>query len=347
MRLPNGYGSVIKLGGKRRRPFAVRITAGFVEAGIKNGIMQYKQKYNYIGYFEKRKEALELLAAYNTNPYDLKKSTITFSELFLEWKERKFEKISASTIMTYDTVYKKCSALYDVPFCQLKTDDLQQIIDENRELTMIYSFKYMFSQLFRYAIKKEIVEKNLADFLDMPPKKDSAPRVPFSKDEVDFLWMNVHIDYVDVVLILLYSGLRISELLELKNENIHLDDRYLFIEKSKTKAGIRNVPIHSRIAPLIAARLDPSNVYFLPNRKGQATSYNSFLKSQYYRLRKKLKLNHTIHEARHSFITQCDRLALNEVSIKRIVGHANVNITQHYTAKNLEDLLSAIDSFEY
>lgn len=346
MRLPNGYGSIVNLGKKRRRPFAVRVTVGFKEAGLKNGVMQYRQQYKYLGYFEKRKDALECLAAYNTDPFELEKSTITFAQLYHEWSARKFEKISASTQDTYSLVFKKSAALHDVPFKDLKTDHLQRVIDANRDLQMIRQFKYLYNQLFKFAIKYDI-DKNYAQFLELPPKKDSAPKTPFSKDEVEFLWRNVHIEYVDVLLILLYSGLRISELLELKNENIHLADRYLFVEKSKTKAGIRNVPIHKKIAPLIEARIKPSNVYFIPNRKGQATSYNSFLKSQYYRLRKKLKLNHTIHEARHTFVSQCDRLELNEVSVQRIIGHANVNVTQHYTSKTIDDLVRVIDLFDY
>lgn len=60
MRLPTGYGSIIKLGGKRRRPFAVRITAGWSDDG--------KQRYQYLGYFPTRKEALSCLDDYNQRP---------------------------------------------------------------------------------------------------------------------------------------------------------------------------------------------------------------------------------------------------------------------------------------
>ncbi len=346
MKMPNGYGSIVNLGKKRRKPFGVRVTVGYEEKGIINGVMQYKQKYKYIGYFEKRKEALECLANYNTDPHDIKKNTITFAELYEEWSARKFEKIQSSTQDTYNLCFKKSKALHNLPFKNIKTEQLQRVIDANKELTMIRQFKYLYNQLYKYAIKYDI-DKNYAQYLELPSKKDSEPKVPFTKEEIDFLWLNVHIDYVDLLLILMYSGLRISELLELKNENIHLAERYLFVEKSKTKAGIRNVPIHKKIAPLIEARINPNNKYFVPNKKGNATSYNSFRKSQYYRLRKTLKLNHTLHEARHTFISQCNRLDLNEVAVQRIIGHANVNITQHYTAKTIDDLIKVIDLFDY
>lgn len=346
MKFPNGYGSIVNLGKKRRKPFAVRVTIGYEEKGLKNGVMQYKQKYKYIGYFEKRKDALECLANYNTDPHDLKKNSITFAELYEEWSARKFEKIEASTQDTYKLVFKKSEALHNSPFKDIKTEQLQKVIDANKDLTMIRSFKYLYNQLFKYAIKYDI-EKNYAQYLELPAPKESEPRVPFTKEEIELFWRNLHIEYVDVLLILLYTGLRITELLELKIENIHLNERYLFVEKSKTKAGIRNVPIHKKIAPLIEARIKKDNKYFIPNRKGEAMASDSFRKSQFHRLRKKLNFNHTIHETRHTFISQCNRLELNEVAVQRIIGHANVNITQHYTNKTIDDLIKVIDLFEY
>ena len=45
--------------------------------------------------------------------------------------------------------------------------------------------------------------------------------------------------YYQIILILIYTGLRIDELLSLEKENVHLNERYLDIVKSKTKSGIR------------------------------------------------------------------------------------------------------------
>ena len=46
MRRGNGDGSIFKLKGRRRRPYAVRVTVGWTDDG--------KQKYKYIGYYEKK-----------------------------------------------------------------------------------------------------------------------------------------------------------------------------------------------------------------------------------------------------------------------------------------------------
>lgn len=63
MRLPNGYGSITKLSGNRRNPYIVRITAGYDNEG--------RQIRKILGYYPNRKRALEALAAYSENPYDI------------------------------------------------------------------------------------------------------------------------------------------------------------------------------------------------------------------------------------------------------------------------------------
>ena len=61
MKLPNGYGSVYKLSGNRRKPWAARVTDGWVND---NKTKKSKQKYKFIGFYETRKEALLALASF-------------------------------------------------------------------------------------------------------------------------------------------------------------------------------------------------------------------------------------------------------------------------------------------
>ena len=65
---------------------------------------------------------------------------------------------------------------------------------------------------------------------------------------------------------------------------------------------------------------------------------------------KDLNMNHTIHETRHTFVSQSDRLNINKITIKKIVGHSvkGNDITDDvYTHKNKEDVIAAIDLFYY
>lgn len=87
MKLPNGFGSVYKLPGKRRKPWAASKTTGW-EIDTKTN--QAKQVKKAIGYFSTRKEALEALTRYNENPYDLFAKEPTFSDVYEAWSDVHF-----------------------------------------------------------------------------------------------------------------------------------------------------------------------------------------------------------------------------------------------------------------
>ena len=79
MRRGNGEGSVIELSGKRRKPFAVRVTVGWTLEG--------KQKYKYVGYYEKKSEANKALREYLVNPYDLSTKNTTMLDVYKKWED--------------------------------------------------------------------------------------------------------------------------------------------------------------------------------------------------------------------------------------------------------------------
>ena len=171
--------------------------------------------------------------------------------------------------------------------------------------------------------------------------KDKRTKTPFTAAEIKELWENIGTQpNDDIPLILLYTGCRISELLDVETENVNLKEKYFDIKKSKTEAGRRRVPIHDKIIPLISARYDESNKYLIMQGGKKLTYANYF--TTYWHLHP-----HTIHETRHTFITALTKTGADELTIKRIVGHANKDITDHYTHRNITELLDAINKLDY
>lgn len=331
---------MIKLSGKRRKPFAVRITTEWTSEG--------KQKYKYLSYHEKKTEAMLALAEFNKNPYDIDASRITFSEIYEKWSEREYESLSYSSAKGYKSAYKKCSTLDKKVFKELRKNHLQAVIDEITAPSMAEVTKFLFMKLYKYALENDIVEKDYSKFVKLPKKEVAEEKTPFTREEVDYLWNNIeNIKYADFTLILLYTGMRISELLEMKKSDIHIDDRYM-VGGNKTSAGKnRIIPIHKRIVPLIQKRMEDSQLdcLFL-NKRGNKLSYSAFMKSYWNNIVAEFKDEHTPHDTRHTFISEMDRLGVNTILTQRIVGHSNVNVTQHYTHKTIEELIEAVDNLE-
>lgn len=334
MRLPNGYGSVSKLSGKRRNPYRVRITIGRDET-----TGQYIQK--ALGYYHTKKEALEALAAYNADPYDLTSEKLTFAQVYERWSESYFPKLSASAQGTHKVAYKHCVPLYNLPMVEIRLFHLQGLIDTcglnypSRE-----RIKNLCQMLFAYAIRYEVVKENPAQYIDLGAKEEKeAIHKPFTPEELDILWNHLDVPWVDTILILCYTGMRYGELLKMRTEDVHLYDRYM-IGGSKTDAGKnRIIPIHHRIVPLIERYYTPDRKTLLPNM-GQSTYRMRFAKAV-----EECDLPpHLTHDCRHTFASRMDAAGANIRAIKAIMGHTGGDVTDKvYIHKALEDLLKNVE----
>lgn len=339
MRLPNGFGAVINLGKRRRKPYAVRLTIGYKESGA--------QIFRYLGYYEKKKEALEALIEYNKRPFDLDKRSITFEEVFEAWSKRKFDTLGESSRRNYRSIYNKCKPLYDIPFKDLKTEHLQSIVDEHKKLSNINLVKVLYTHLYYYALKNDIVEKDYSKYVEIPVKEVKKKKQPFTAEEVERLWKHQDKPFVDIVLVLLYTGMRITELLEMPLSKVYPDKRYM-VGGKKTKAGRdRIIPIHKDILPFIEKAFANNKKWLFETSRGNSWQYNYFAAYKFTPLMEALEMSHTLHETRHTFISQASRLNINQSAIKKIVGHASGDITEHYTHKNIDELIEAVDGFYY
>lgn len=335
MKNPNGYGSIFKLSGNRRRPWCARVTVDWTDEG--------KQQYKILGYYEERSEALIDLAKYNDNPYDLDNNKITFAEIYEKWSDEKFPKISESNVRGYRTSFNKCTKLHDMKFKQLRKMHMQRVIDENEHLSYQtrLKLKTLFAQLYRFAIENDIVEKDYSKFVDPGEETTKLERIPFSDAEIEKLWANLDKPYVDSVLIMIYSGMRVGELLTIETKNIDLKNR-IMIGGNKTKAGIdRAIPIHKRLMSLI----DTSKEYLITSPTGKKFSYNNYIQRYFTPLMHELGMVHLPHDCRHTTATKLDNANINRTIIKLILGHASSDITEKvYTHKSHAQLVEAIDA---
>ena len=341
MKNPNGYGCVYKLSGKRRKPWGVKKTVGFDDYG--------KQLRVNIGYYRTRQEALIALAEYNNNPYDLKASTLTFNDVYEKWSQEKFaEYTNKSTRKNYTAAYSYCTALYNMKMVDIRPYHMQQVLDNcNRGYEMVKRTRILFNQLYVWCIQHDCIKKNYAQGLKVNVKQDSSPRKSFTYEEVDLLWNSIGSnEYVSIVLMLIYSGVRISELLNLKKEDVHLDEQWFSVKASKTDAGVRTVPIADKVLPFWKSFYERSKCsYAVCTINGEQLTYENFKKRYWKPLMDNLNLQHTIHETRHTCISLLTMKNANPTIIKKIVGHKSImSLTERvYTHIEIRELINTIN----
>lgn len=313
MKKPNGYGSVYKLkDSPRRNPWVARKTVGFKDNG--QAIRMF------IGYYPTRAEAEKALAEYNAKPYDKK---TTFGKCADLWWEEAFSDFSDSTKRIYKAASDKCAPLRKMRIADIRIGDMQGIIDPLTKSVGKQTKAYL-SKVFEYAVRHEIVTADrhqIVSFIRLSDDEGKTiTRKVFTPEEVEGVTD-------PLVKILLYTGLRVGEMLGLREEDIHLEERWLFVRKAKTPAGIRTVPICEKIVPCFSAL--PTDI-----------PYDRF-KRHFIQ-----KYDHHPHDTRHTFISRMASLTppVDERITKAIVGHAGSGITETvYTHLDLKPLLEAVN----
>ena len=355
MKLPNGYGSITKLSGKRRNPWRARKTAGWE---IDETTKKSRQKYINIGYFATKQDALQALAAYNENPYDLNANKITFAEVYEKWSEKKFAEISSSNINGYKASYKLCEDIYNMKFADLKLAHLQAVVNKSgKAYPTLKKLKVLLNQLFDYAVMHEIItkDKNIVEYVSIGKEEKSTKHYRFTDAEIETLWRwSNGNEYVGLILMLIYSGVRPGEMFNLKSSLVDLDEGFFTIEKGKTVNATRKVPIHDKTMPFFKHWKNKGTEYLVTNISGCKfpfdTNHSSYADVYWspvlrdigilsYTNYKGEAAEHLPDDTRHTFTTMWKEKKLDEAMRRKIQGHSGKGIGEIvYTHFELEKL---------
>jgi len=309
------------------------------------------QKYAIIGYAATKAEAIQMLADYNLNPFDVKASKITFQEVYEKWSKAKFPTISKSNVHGYEASYKVCGTLYNRIFKEIRLADLQLVVDTcGKNFPTLKKLKGLFSQLYEYAMKNDICNKDYSEYVDILQYKEKNPNKrdhnKFAREEVDRLWELSDQPFYQIILMLIYNGCRISEFLDLKKENINLEQQYFDVIASKTENGIRRVPIADKVLPFYKAWYESYDCeYLLHTPQNQHFDYRNYYDSYWTPLMESIGFDHKPHDTRHTCVSMLVEAKVDQTTIKKIVGHSGaMTLTEKvYTHLDVEALVEAIN----
>jgi integrase len=157
--------------------------------------------------------------------------------------------------------------------------------------------------------------------------------VPFTQDEVVKLYQSSKNDkkLADLIFMGAYTGARIEELCSLKKVDVDLEKDTINITESKTEAGIRVVPIHSKLKPLLKSLIESSTDEYVLKELGinKFGNRSNSMGQKFGRLKNKLKFSdrHVFHSIRKTLITALENAGVSENLTADIVGHEKPRIT--------------------
>lgn len=314
----NGFGSITKLQGKRKRPYMVRIS-------VRDGSIS-KQK--VIGYGETKEEATQILSDYHQMHFNIHRESITLADIYTSWLDSTL--LTGSTLAGLKSAYNHIKHLSDMKYIDIKHFHMQKTITDCPKGAGTKSqIKSLWHHLDLFAYGNDIIFKMHYMMIVVPPQ-EKAKRSIFTDEEIKKLWTLTDNRYVQLTLIYLYTGLRRDEWLNMDKSSI-VDG--CLIGGLKTKAGKnRKIPIHPRIEKFVLDNIG----------KDKYTNTNTMY-GIWKRQLNKLGFNHVLHECRHTFETRLNNAGANQKCIDLLMGHTSANIgTDVYTHKTIDQLRDTI-----
>ncbi|VVO59269.1 site-specific integrase [Pseudomonas fluorescens] len=277
------------------------------------------------------------------------KSPITKARLETFREYRKARGISAKNIDAQQSKLEKLSAFLGTTGKPLDFDCVSEWLDS---LKVASKTKQQYlnagNTFWKWAMKHDVRWRE--DFRgavtpfenhDLPQLrgrgKVDAQRLAFEISDLSALHAGAHEKKLntlaDLILLGTYTGARIEELCQLRTEHVITPDgvQSFNIADSKTAAGIRVVPVHPALKPLVRRLMDDSkDGYLVPSdSKNKYGKRSDLLSKAFGRLKKSLGFGplHVFHSIRKTAITQLVRADVTGTLIAELVGHETGTVT--------------------
>lgn len=200
---------------------------------------------------------------------------------------------------------------------------------------------YKYLQTINEVSKEKSVPFVVPDKFKKTKRKNSSSLnktkswVPFSHDEVVLFHKTAFLEddlvLSDLIEIGAYTGARIEEICSLHSSNIDLKNKYFNIVDSKTDAGVRLVPIHSKIIKKIKRLVDTSKDGYLLSELtfNKYGNRSNAIGKRFGRLKKKMGFSelYVFHSIRKTLTTMLENAGVTENIAADIVGHEKPRIT--------------------
>lgn len=297
---------------------------------------------------------------------------MTTKELLFEWLDNyEKERIKARTYSRYQGLIELhiVPTLGDFDIKAISRRQLQEFLwqkkkdgnirtGETLSATSTNLMLTILNMAFEYAVDMELIEDNPCIRLKRAP--DDRKKVEaFTRDEqrkLEAVIRNEDDRRLFGIILCLYSGLRIGELLGLEWSDVDLENGIITINKTiyrekdesgewqlcvdtpKTTSSERIIPLPSYIVEQLREhKATAKSQYVVENKKGERMSIRSY-QYMFERLTEKAevrKLN--FHALRHTFATRAIECGMDIKTLSEIMGHKNASITLNRYAHSMMD----------
>lgn len=246
-------------------------------------------------------------------------------------------RFSPETNRSYKIALKQFFSFCEKNYDEVKATDIRAWLasmgEQGLKPRTIHLKLSAIKSFYRYCMEENKTKKNPTLTVHTPKKDDSLPYY-LSKRQVALLQELTKEDPRDRAIIetLYATGVRVSELLQIKFEDIKWETRQIWIRKGKGNKERFVLFTHEcgeRLKVYLEQRKQVS-VYLFPNNRGGHLS-RVFVEKRFQEFSEALGFRVVPHTMRHTFAAHLAEKNMPQSYIQELLGHVNINSTRIYT----------------
>ncbi len=283
-----------------------------------------------------------------------------FNAYLSEWLAERKNKVTAQTLDDCELSVKRFSMRF-ATVGTVKTRDVRdwfKDLGKKLSASRVNTYKQSIHAYWRYLQEMEVIDPDGVDpFRNIPIEaRGTKSYKPFEIDDcmklLEAAEQKGDGQLADLILLALYTGMRIEEACSLKIEDVKPD--HLLIPKSKTIAGERKIPIHSALKPLMEAMITASKDGYVVSKLCSKNMYkkrHSAISKRFGSLKRKKGFGsqHVFHSLRKTVVTLLEQASVPEGIAADIVGHKKQTMTYgvYSGGSSMKQKQDAIEKLEY
>ncbi|SFD39872.1 integrase/recombinase XerD [Bacillus sp. OV194] len=259
---------------------------------------------------------------------------LEIQQLFLDDNKARF---SSETVRSYKMALNQFFSFCEKNYDEVKATDIRAWLASMEENSLkprtIHLKLSAIKSFYQYCMEENKIKKNPTMTVHTPKKDDSLPYY-LSRRQIALLQEHTKNDLRDRAIVdtLYATGVRVSELLQIRLEDIKWETRQIWIRNGKGNKERFVLFTHEcseRLKTYIKNR-KYENVYLFPNNRGGHLS-RIFVEKKFQEFSKALGFRVVPHTMRHTFAAHLAEKNMPQSNIQELLGHVNINSTRIYT----------------
>ncbi|MEK4023658.1 site-specific tyrosine recombinase/integron integrase [Sporosarcina sp. FSL W7-1283] len=246
-------------------------------------------------------------------------------------------KYSSETKRSYEIALRQFFTFIEKSYEEIKTTDIREWMiameEEGLKLNSIHLKLIAVKTFYRYCMEENKLKKDPTATVKTPKREDSLPYYLNKRQLILLQELTKENKRERAIIEVLYAtGVRISELLNIKLSDVSWETRQIWIRKGKGNKE-RFVLFTHDCAVRLKAYLDERDIqseYLICNYRGEALG-REYVQRQFREYTKTLGFRISPHTLRHTFAAHLAEKDMPQSYIQELLGHVNINSTRIYT----------------